>query len=92
MNKSELAHMLAVQADLPENEAALFVDILFSEMKKTLLAGKRVEIRGFGTFKIKKYKSYMGRNPMTGESVTVEPKILPFFKAGRELKECINED
>ena len=92
MNKSELSRMLAVHADLHENEAVLFVDIMFSEMKNALLAGNRVEIRGFGSFKIKKYKSYAGRNPKTGEPVTVEPKILPFFKAGRELREYINED
>ena len=92
MNKSELSHMLAVHADLPENEAALFVDIMFSEMKKALLAGNRVEVRGFGSFKMKEYQSYAGRNPKTGELVTVEPKRLPFFKAGRELKEYINEE
>ena len=92
MNKSELSHLLAVHADLPENEAGLFVDIMFSEMKKALLAGNRVEIRGFGSFKIKEYKSFAGRNPKTGEPLTVEPKKLPFFKAGRELKEYINED
>ena len=92
MNKSELSHMLAVHADLPENEAALFADIMFSEMKKALLAGSRVEIRGFGSFKIKDYEPYTGRNPKTGEPVTVEPKRLPFFKAGRELKEFINEE
>ena len=92
MNKSELSHMLAVHADLPENEAVLFVDIMFSEMKKALLAGSRVEIRSFGSFKIKDYEAYTGRNPKTGELVTVKPKKLPFFKAGRELREYINEE
>ena len=92
MNKSELSHMLAVHADLPENEAVLFVDIMFSEMKKALLAGSRVETRGFGSFKMKEYQSYTGRNPKTGEAVTVEPKRLPFFKTGRELREFINEE
>ena len=92
MNKSELSHMLAVHADLPENEAVLFVDIMFSEMKKALLAGSRVEIRGFGSFKIKDYEPYTGRNPKTGELVSVPSKRMPFFKAGRELREFINEE
>ena len=92
MNKSELSHILAVHANLPENEAVLYVDIVFSDMKKALLAGSRVEIRGFGSFKIKDYEAYTGRNPKTGELVTVKSKKLPFFKAGRELKEFINEE
>ncbi len=92
MNKSELSHTLAVHANLPENEAVLYVDIVFSEMKKALLAGSRVEIRGFGSFKVKDYEAYTGRNPKTGETVTVEPKRLPFFKAGRELRKFINEE
>ncbi len=52
--------------------------------------GDRIEIRGFGSFKIKNYGAYHGRNPKTGESVSVIPKRLPFFRAGKELKEFIN--
>ncbi len=92
MNKSELAQVLALQADIPENEATLYVDVFFYQMRRALLDGNRVEIRGFGSFKIKNYAPYTGRNPKTGELVDVKPKKLPFFKAGRELKEFINKE
>lgn len=59
-------------------------------MKKALLDGDRVEIRGFGSFKVKEYESYSGRNPRTGDKVEVRPKRLPFFRAGKELKEFLN--
>ncbi|MBO4300702.1 MAG: integration host factor subunit beta [Desulfovibrio sp.] len=92
MNKSELVNTLAVSADISEGEASIFVDTFFNEMRKALIEGKRVEIRGFGSFKIKEYASYTGRNPKTGESVQVSPKKLPFFRAGRDLKAFINDD
>ncbi|MBQ9452556.1 MAG: integration host factor subunit beta [Desulfovibrio sp.] len=92
MNKSELARVLALQADIPENEATLYVDVFFYQMRRAMLDGNRVEIRGFGSFKIKDYAPYTGRNPKTGELVDVKPKKLPFFKAGRELKEFINKE
>ena len=92
MNKSELVHKLAISADLSDDEAFQYVDTFFSEIRKALIKGKRVEIRDFGSFKIKEYQGYKGRNPKTGESVSVKPKKLPFFRAGRELKEIINED
>jgi integration host factor subunit beta len=59
-------------------------------MKEALKNGNRVEIRGFGSFKIKEYKGYQGRNPKTGEKVEVKPKSLPFFRAGKDLREYIN--
>ena len=59
-------------------------------MKDSLLAGDRVEIRGFGSFKVKGYRGYKGRNPKTGDNVEVPPKRLPVFRAGKELKEIIN--
>ena len=92
MNKSELAQLLAVHADLSETEAAQYVDITFNAMRNVLIAGNRVEIRGFGSFKIKEYQSYKGRNPKTGEEVIVKPKKLPFFRVGRELNKYINEE
>ena len=63
MNKSELAQLLAVHADLSESEAVQYVDIAFNTMRNALIEGNRVEIRGFGSFKIKEYESYKGRNP-----------------------------
>ena len=90
MNKSELAKALADQANISLDEATLVVNTFVDSMKDSLLEGGRVEIRGFGSFKVKEYGSYAGRNPRTGEKVAVEPKRLPFFRAGKELKEYLN--
>ena len=86
MNKSALAD----QANISLDEATLVVNTFVDSMKDSLLEGGRVEIRGFGSFKVKEYGSYAGRNPRTGEKVAVEPKRLPFFRAGKELKEYLN--
>ena len=90
MNKSELVKALADQANISLDEATLVVNTFVDSMKDSLLEGGRVEIRGFGSFKVKEYGSYAGRNPRTGEMVAVEPKRLPFFRAGKELKEYLN--
>jgi len=90
MNKSELIRSLAVEKDISIDEATDIVTIFFDSMKDALKNGERVEIRGFGSFKIKEYKGYQGRNPKTGEIVDVDPKRLPFFRAGKELKDYLN--
>ncbi len=90
MNRSELIKALADDADISLEDAASVVGIFFDSVKNALLNGDRVEIRGFGSFKIKDYASYAGRNPRTGESVDVTSKKLPFFRAGKELKEFVN--
>ena len=90
MNKSELVKALADQANISLDEATLVVTTFVDSMKDSLHEGGRVEIRGFGSFKVKEYGSYAGRNPRTGEKVAVEPKRLPFFRAGKELKEYLN--
>ena len=90
MNKSELVKALADQANISLDEATLVVNTIVDSMKDSLLEGGRVEIRGFGSFKVKEYGSYAGRNPRTGEKVAVEPKRLPFVRAGKELKEYLN--
>ncbi|MDB4303528.1 integration host factor subunit beta [Desulfosarcina sp.] len=87
MNKLELIQALKDATDLSKSEAAAVVDIFFSEMATALANGDRVEIRGLCSFFVKKYGSYTGRNPKTGEKVQIAPKKLPFFKAGKELKE-----
>ena len=91
MNKSELIKTLAEQSDISLSEATLVVTTFVDCMKNALLSGDRVEIRGFGSFKVKEYTGYAGRNPRTGEKVEVSPKRLPFFRAGKELKEYLNE-
>ena len=90
MNKSELVKALADQANISLDEATLVVNTFVYSMNDSLREGGRVEIRGFGSFKVKEYGSYAGRNPRTGEKVAVEPKRLPFFRAGKELKEYLN--
>lgn len=90
MNKSELVKALSEEAAIALEDAGIVVDVFFNSMKKSLVNGERVEIRGFGSFKIKEYGSYSGRNPKTGQSVSVIPKRLPFFRPGKELKEFIN--
>ncbi len=91
MNKSELIKVLADECSLPAEESTMVVNIFFDSMKQALVENNRVEIRGLGSFKLKNYEGYTGRNPKTGKSVTVSPKKLPFFRAGKELKEYINE-
>ena len=66
------------------------VSIVFEDMEEALIKGERVEIRGFGSFKIKQYEGYQGRNPKTGEIINVTPKKLPFFKVGKELKDRVD--
>ncbi|MBD5641267.1 MAG: integration host factor subunit beta [Desulfovibrio sp.] len=90
MNRSELIKALAEDADMSLEDAANVVGIFFDSIKNALLNGGRVEIRGFGSFKVKSYGSYAGRNPRTGEAVDVTSKKLPFFRPGKELKEFVN--
>jgi integration host factor subunit beta len=91
MNKLELIQTLKDEADMSKPEAAKFVEVFFGEMAKALKKGERVEIRGLCSFYVKKYKSYVGRNPKTGEKVKIKPKKLPFFKCGKELKERVDK-
>lgn len=91
MNKSELIKTLAEETNIPIEEATIVVNTFVDNMKDSLLAGDRVEIRGFGSFKLKEYGGYAGRNPKTGKMVEVDPKNLPFFRAGKELKEFLND-
>lgn len=92
MNKSDLVKNLAKRTDLPMRKAEEIVDMVFKTMTDALVEGDRIEIRGFGSFVVKEYKGYTGRNPKTGQKITVGSKYLPFFKTGKELKERVNED
>jgi len=91
MNKSDLVKALAKEMNLPMRKAEEIVDMVFKTMTTSLVAGNRIEIRGFGSFVVKEYEGYTGRNPKTGEKITVAGKMLPFFKTGKELRERINE-
>ena len=90
MNKSGLMNRLAEEKGFSLSTAREIVDIFFEDMTKTLIKGDRVEMRGFGTFKMKAYRGYTGRNPKTGEKTEVKPKRLPFFKVGKELRERVD--
>jgi integration host factor subunit beta len=86
MNKSDLIADLAKELDLNSRKSEEIVNLVFDTMSRSLISGDRIEIRGFGSFTVKEYKGYTGRNPKTGEKVAVAGKKLPFFKAGKELK------
>jgi len=90
MTKSELIEILSGKTGLSKTKAEEVVNITFATMSSALAAGSRVEIRGFGSFKVKEYEGYMGRNPKTGELIQVQSKKLPFFKCGKELKERVD--
>jgi len=90
MNKLELISALKNEALISKSEATQVVDIFFGNMADALAKGDRVEIRGLCSFYVKKYKSYTGRNPKSGEKVKIKPKKLPFFKCGKELKERVD--
>ncbi len=91
MTKSELIETVANKLKLPKGKAELIVNCIFDSMEDSLKRGERIEIRGFGSFEIRHYKAYEGRNPRTGDKVDVKPKRLPFFKVGKELKERVNK-
>ncbi len=90
MNRSELIIAIKDEASLSRKDAEKIVDTFFDAIKETLSKGKRVEIRGFGSFTVKNYKPYTGRNPKTGVQINVSSKKLPFFKVGKELKEMVD--
>lgn len=90
MNKSELIEALAQKQGLPIKTAASIVNTILDTMIETLVKGESIELRGFGSFTVKDYETYTGRNPKTGAPIFVKPKKLPFFKVGKELRESIN--
>jgi integration host factor subunit beta len=91
MNKSDLVKMLSKETDLPPGKTEEVVNTVFETMAGALGAGDRIEVRGFGAFSIRHYDGYSGRNPKTGEEITVEPKKRPFFKPGKNLRAGLNQ-
>jgi integration host factor subunit beta len=90
MNKSDLINVLAEKYNLTEKQATDIVNLIFNGFKETLKNGERIEIRGFGSFTVREYKAYKGRNPKTGKVADVKPKRLPYFKVGVELKKRVD--
>jgi len=89
VNKSQLIDKLALVTHQTSKVAEGSVNIFFNSIKQALAAGDKVEIRGFGSFLLKSYNAYTGRNPKTGEKVFVPKKELPFFRAGKDLREKV---
>jgi integration host factor subunit beta len=90
MNKSELIEALSKKEGLTEKKAIEVINLLFKGFTEELQSGGRIEIRGFGSFVVRNYNAYTGRNPKTGKNIKVSPKRLPFFKVGKELKERVD--
>jgi integration host factor subunit beta len=91
ITKSDLVESVSNKLQIPRGKAELIINGVFDCMERALRNGDRIEIRGFGSFEIRHYEGYEGRNPRTGDPVGVQPKRLPFFKVGKELKERVNE-
>ena len=91
MTRSELVtELAAANPHLTGRDVELIVSTIFDEITGALAHGKRVELRGFGAFTVKRRNARTGRNPRTGEAVPVDEKAVPFFKAGKELRERVN--
>ena len=91
MNKSGLIEALSQKLNLTEKKAIDVVNLVFKGFTDELKSGGRIEIRGFGSFVVKDYDAYTGRNPKTGTKIKVDPKKLPFFKVGKELKDRVDK-
>ncbi len=91
MTKSELIDAVAERTQITKSRAEQVVNCVFDAMTASLERGEGIEIRGFGSFTVREYKAYNGRNPRTGRPVPVPEKRLPFFKVGKELKELVNQ-
>lgn len=90
MNKAELITELASKQNLTQRLANEIINLIFRGFTESLLRGEKVEIRGFGVFSVRGYKSHDGWNPKSGRKILLKPKRLPYFKAGKEMKEKVN--
>jgi integration host factor subunit beta len=90
LNKSDLARILAQKEDFKGDEARRVINLIFDGFSEELIRGRRIEVRGLGTFKVRDYPSYEGRNPKSGEPIIVKPKKLPVFKVSKNLHERLN--
>jgi integration host factor subunit beta len=91
MTKAELVDEVARVVQLTKKQAETIVNIVFDSIVDSLRSGQKIELRGFGSFRLRNRKSRTGRNPKTGEKVEVPSKKIPYFKPGKELKELINK-
>ncbi len=92
MTKAELVEDVARAAELTKKDAERLVEIVFESIIDTLNQGEKIELRGFGSFRVRERGARRGRNPKTGDPVNIPAKRVPYFKPGKELKELINEE
>jgi integration host factor subunit beta len=92
MTKAELVEDVARAAELTKKDAERLVEIVFESIIETLNHGEKIELRGFGSFRVRERGARRGRNPKTGDPVSIPAKRVPYFKPGKELKELINDD
>ena len=92
MTKAELVEKVSDQINLTKKQTEVVVNTVFQSITESLSEGKKVELRGFGSFRIRERNPRIGRNPKSGETVNVPSKKVPFFKAGKELRELVDSD
>jgi integration host factor subunit beta len=92
MTKAELVEEVSRVSDLTKKHSEVIVDTVFRSIIEALHRGEKIELRGFGSFRLRKREPRKGRNPKTGDKVDVPPKKVPYFKPGKELKELINKE
>ena len=90
MTKSELTEALSRELNLSLSATTGIISTILGTMTNALASDDNIELRGFGSFTVRHYKSYTGKNPKTGEETEVKPKKLPFFKVGKDLREAVN--
>ena len=92
MTKAELVDEVGREAALTRKHSEVIVDAVFSSIVGALQKGDKIELRGFGSFRIRRRDSRTGRNPKTGQGVVVPAKRVPYFKPGKELRELLNRE
>ncbi len=90
MTKAELVDQVARSASITKKDAEMIVNTVFESIVQSLKDGDKIELRGFGSFRIRQRGSRVGRNPKTGDRVFVPPKRIPYFKPGKDLRELLN--
>ena len=91
MIKLDIINRISEKTGVQKTKAEAAVEALFESMKRAMERGERIELRGFGSFRVRQRSSRRGRNPKTGEAVDIPAKRIPYFKPGKELKELINQ-
>ena len=91
MTKADLVEKVANEAEMTKKDAEQLVEIIFDSIIESLNKGEKIELRGFGSFRVRQRNARQGRNPKTGDSVKIPAKRVAYFKPGKELKEIINK-